>query len=69
MPHLEGWLEDNAINAIMPTRTSDPGTDELDKGEAMIFISSGGGTGSDGDVIVAANDGGSIKTLNVGSPS
>lgn len=48
----------------LPTRGSDPGTAELNDGQTCIYVSDGSAdvTGDDGDVILAVNSGGTIKT-------
>jgi len=48
----------------LPTRGSDPGTSILTDGETAIYVSDGTAdvTGDDGDVILAVNSGGTIKT-------
>jgi len=52
-------------------RSSDPGTGEIDDGEAGLFISDGstGVAGQAGDLVFATNDGGAVKTLVLGAVS
>lgn len=53
-----------ADDAKLTTRASDPGTGALGDGKTMIYVSDGTTdvTGADGDVVVAVNSGGTIKT-------
>lgn len=51
---------------VFQKRSSDPGDGDpedgdLPQGTAMIFVSDGTGTGSDNDVILAVNNGGTVN--------
>lgn len=55
-----------ARDHIFQKRSSDPGDGnpedgDLPQGNAMMWVSDGSGTGSDNDVILAINNGGSIN--------
>lgn len=51
----------------IPGRSSDPSNTELADGKSILYQSDGsaGVTGSDGDLILATNQGGSVKTFNL----
>lgn len=56
-----------AGDAVHTQRSSDPGTSEIGDGEATIYVSDGTAqvTGDDGDVILAVNSGGTVKTTTL----
>jgi len=61
----ELFLSKNRIT--YETLSSDPTTSELAEGRCMVYVSDGsaGATGDDGDVILAINSGGTVKTTTL----
>jgi hypothetical protein len=53
--------------AVNPTRGADPTAAELGEGNSAVYVSDGSGdvTGDDGDVILAVNSGGTVKTTTL----
>jgi hypothetical protein len=46
---------------VFGAKRGEPGTSELAQGEAMLFVSDGSGPNTDGDFVIAYNDGGTVK--------
>jgi len=53
--------------AVNPTRGADPTAAELGEGNSTVYVSDGSAdvTGDDGDVILAVNSGGAVKTTTL----